>query len=155
MQTVELFDGVRDHAFTITDLTTSDNGFDVAVTPEAGRHAHRFFVRRDDDGFFRVSAASNPDVRIQLVDNQYAETLRVTVAESGDEDVSGHAAPPVLELTGTVSDDDDVSAHISAAEGASTVLLAAASAYMLLQLSGEGFYDEAEATTTDGSTNHD
>jgi hypothetical protein len=140
MQTVELFDGVRDHAFTITDVRPYDGGFEVAVRGPAGGQAHRFAVHADD-GSLRVTHGSSPAVEVGIVHDRYADQLRVTWA-GGGHDVSGHGAVAVLQLTGTVSDDDeddeaDVRGHLGGSLEMSAAVLAASSAYMLVwQLPG-------------------
>ena len=132
MQTVQLFDGVSDHGFTISDITPSHGGFEVVVQGDGDAQQHRLSVHPDGDGSFLVAHGSSPAVQVGVASDRYADQIRVTLAGDG-EDVSGHAAVPVLHLTGTVSDDDDVSGHLNGRDADSTLTLAAAGACMLIR----------------------
>jgi hypothetical protein len=132
MQTVQLFDGVRDHGFTIPDIAPGDGRFEVVVQGDVDGQQHRLSVHPDSDGSFRVTHRSSPGVQVAVVNDRYAEQIEVRwAADAGD--VSGPANDPVLQLTGTVTEDDDVTGHLSDGQLDSGVVLAASGAYMLIR----------------------
>jgi hypothetical protein len=132
MQTVQLFDGVRDHGFTIPDIAPGDGRFEVVVQGDVDGQQHRLSVHPDSDGSFRVTHRSSPAVQVAVVNDRYAEQIEVRwAADAGD--VSGPANDPVLQLTGTVTEDDDVTGHLSDGQLDSGVVLAASGAYMLIR----------------------
>lgn len=137
MQTVQLFDGQRDHGLTVTEVTATDGGgFDAVVMADGDDRPHRLSVQQDPAGFYRVSHGSSPQAHISFIDNEFASRMRITLADDGEDDeddVRGHVAAPVLDLTGTVTDDDDGTGHLSIGQAASTVTLAASGAYMLFR----------------------